>query len=242
MCDECATLGPDQLSDKIASIAPIARFMREMWSLGRSGPLERYREVLNRARELNIGPADLLVGLVSPLMASLGKHWETGRVSIAEEHRFTAFYEAVLQEIRAGGDPLHPYLDSNAPQVLLVNCDGNYHTVGARVVEIWLAERGVSSLTFVPGLPPSEIVAEAKRLRPAVVGISMSMREQLPAAVATAQQVMAETPCRVLLGGYAVKSGAVTADDLPGARLVAHAADLAGLLPMPGVVASPAAR
>ena len=228
MCDTCAALDRDTLTDRAVSIQPVAQLMRDLWQFGLEGGIEQMPEVLARARALHIRPSDLLVGLVSPLLVTLGRHWQEGTISIADEHRFTAFYEAVIWQLRTHDETLRRFVDADPPQMLLVACDSNYHTVGLRMAELWLAEQGIRSRTILPGLPAGEVVSLVERWAPPMVGISLSLPEQVPAVQEVVRRLeRIATRSRMCVGGYVVKTGRVVEADLPGVLLVPHLLDLA---------------
>jgi methanogenic corrinoid protein MtbC1 len=232
MCASCATLPPEGLSARVAGIQPVVELTKDLWDLGLRGRIDQLAALMHRAEALNVSPTELLVGIVTPQLAALGKDWERGVVTIADEHRFTAFAEAVVHRIRAGAPALERHLDADRPQLLLVNCDGNSHTLGLRIAELWLAERGITSHVVVPGLPADNVLSLADKLSPSAVGISVSMPAQIPQLrllLSRLAQSSARRP--VLVGGYAVKSGAVTTADVGGALLVPQLLDVPRHLP-----------
>jgi len=51
---------------------------------------------------------DLLIGIIAPLLYQIGEDWKHGAVTVAQEHRFTAFCEKVLEligEVAPAGAP-----------------------------------------------------------------------------------------------------------------------------------------
>jgi methanogenic corrinoid protein MtbC1 len=227
ICAACAALPTEHLSARVTSIQPIVDFMADLWRLGFRGGGAGLSEVTERARALNVTSSDLLVGLLTPLLSTLGREWAKGSVSIADEHRFTAFFEGVVHEIRATEPGFDSHVDVGQPNILLANCAGNSHTLGLRIAELWLAERGITSRVLVPGLPADEIVNVATRISPSVVGISVSMPEQIPELrIVVSRLAQALPDCPIVVGGYAVKSEAVKSEDVPGARLVPQLLDL----------------
>jgi methanogenic corrinoid protein MtbC1 len=232
MCARCAALPAESLSARVAGIQPVVELTHDLWELGLRGRVDGLAALMHRAEALHVSSTELLVGIVTPQLAALGKDWERGAVTIADEHRFTAFAETVVHRIRAGTPALEQHLAADRPQLLLVNCDGNSHTLGLRIAELWLAERGISTHVVVPGLPADDVLGLVDKLSPSAVGISVSMPAQIPQLKLLLSR-LEQSPVRrpVLVGGYAVKSGAVTVPDVGGASLVPQLEDVARHLP-----------
>ncbi len=172
---------------------------------------------LKEARSMGCRLVDVLMGLVAPLLYQIGEEWERGVVTVDDEHRFTAFcealYELVAAEIAPAASPRSVVLAMNAPD--------NHHTLGIRLLALWLLDRGVGARVVLPTPSPQDLVGLVLETQPRVLMISLSLAQQQP-KVATLIAGIAKLPerqrPRILIGGSAVKRGAVA--PIQGAELV----------------------
>lgn len=216
MCDECVARNVFHEAGALNAILPVAEFFAGVREEAKRGFSTPARLVLERGAALGIRPLDLLVGVLQPALSEIGRAWERGEVTVAVEHRFSAAVESVVsallvrarEETRAAGQP----------DFLLVNADGNFHTLGVRVVEFFLLSHGRSVTTFIPGLPSPEVIAQVRALRPRVLGVSVSQRGQL-GAVRDVAAALADLPPdvrpRLAVGGQLFQSGAAVGEGLP---------------------------
>jgi methylmalonyl-CoA mutase cobalamin-binding subunit len=100
--------------------------------------------------------------------------------------------------------------------------------LGLKLLEHWLWDHGVEAV-IVPLSATTSLEDVLHRLRPRMVGISISIAEQLSEVerlVALIQDKAPGTP--IVLGGGAVKSGEIA--PLPGTSLMADGMDLMRVL------------
>lgn len=210
ICGACLRKGVAEDPQAITAIKPVANFFTALRAEARRGFATPAAAVLDQAAKLGIRPLELLVGMLQPALAEIGKLWTRGEVTVAAEHRFSAMVQAVttlfLERAREG-NPLHTL----PPEFLLVNADGNHHALGVRVVEAFLVSHGRAVVALIPGLPATEVMGEVRALRPQILGVSVAAPEELGAveelAAALAALPPAERP-QLVVGGQAIRAGA----------------------------------
>jgi len=139
------------------------------------------------AREKGISRASLLVGMLQPALYRVGRAWQSGAMTVAEEHRFTAWCDLFFAHLA-----VTPQAEAPVDVLILITPE-NQHTIGPRFAAELLTERGIRAQVIVPGLPIAEVVQEILRLRPRVVGFSCA----LSSALHEADAVIAEVQARV---------------------------------------------
>lgn len=222
VCPSCLASGVYEKPAAADAVWPIAEFFGELRTAGRRGLATASDGVLARASALGVRPLDLLIGLLQPALREIGAAWEAGTLPVAHEHRFSRMVEeitaVVLVEARRATPP------PESPEFLLVGADGNFHTLGPRVVELFLLAHGRSVTALVPGLPAAEVLRLVERLAPRTLGVSVSEASQLGALREVADGVRALPPARrpklVVGGGFVLRGGALD----PGLGVTACAA------------------
>lgn len=177
-------------------------FFRELFAAARQGDAATSRAYVERGLELGIGLAELAVGVLQPLLAEVGAHWEKGEISAAMEHRVTAWCETFLAAL-----PPPPPLEEGARIELLgLMAPGNRHTVGLRLAEYVLRTQGVHCEAFFPDLPLDEIITLVRDAAPAWIGFSCAQPHMVE-AVLSMVPVLRDSGFEgsVMLSGQAVR-------------------------------------
>lgn len=202
LCRLCADKG-----HATAAISPrileVADFFTELLRRSRDGRPVPACELSSRASQLGISHSDLLVGMVQPVLAEIGRLFAAGHVPVHHEHKLSQEVEALLD-----GFP-KPRPAADAKRVLLCLPGGNTHRLGPRLFGQLLAEQGVHA--DIVAAPAAEtILPRLARERYDAVGLSVALPDQVPAAVAIAEAVKASAP-----GAVTALGGPVTKGPLP---------------------------
>jgi methanogenic corrinoid protein MtbC1 len=208
ICAEC--LSRDTMSDDeaVARTRPIAEFHAELLARAHAGHIGQVNPLVQRGLALGMRPVDLLVGILQPALYEIGRRWEAGSLTPAQEHVFTEFCDAVLEQLSVEQGRLVP--PSSQPPILLINAAGNLHTIGLRMAVFTLREEGRNALALIPTPSLENLAVVIAQLRPSIVGVSIS----IPSQVDFLRDLLAlvasfEPRPRVIAGGYAVRAGLV---------------------------------
>lgn len=210
VCDACEKASKPTDGDAIDAIRPLARFYRELRFRAVDGFDAPGSRILDEAMALGIQPVDLLVGMLQPALAEIGTAWAEGRVSVAIEHRFSAAVESVAVAALARLPRSSGVRQAARPEILLTIADGNFHTLGLKVVELILLSAGRAVLAVAPGLPSSEIIELARSSKPEVLGVSASGTEHVAPVREIAEGLATwppQTRPRLVVGGQLAKAG-----------------------------------
>lgn len=204
VCSHCKTKGLRLSEEDNRRVQALKSFADQLFEAGRAGDVGKAAHLVDQGLALEVRPVDILLGFVSPLLSHVGAQWEKGTISVADEHRFTAVCEEM---VRIVGSRLQP-TQSLSPQVLLCNIDGNYHTLGIRLVSLWLFSPGVGNLVVYPGLPPQDILRLTESLNFRCVAVSISTKLQIPALVDLERALSGLGKARpaLIVGGSLVKT------------------------------------
>lgn len=205
ICQPCLAAKKILDKDAIKLIRPIANFYLQVANTdGREkGPAE----LLDEGLRLGLDPWDLLVGINQPALYDMGYKWANGKASVSDEHALTAACTEILALIKARARDFLPVHQPNHPEVLLVNAEGNSHSIGIQHVEFFLLTRSVPVQTILTALPTSDVIQNIQTMRPRKVGISCALPSQIDSARRTAEAIAAlpegERPA-VFVGGFAM--------------------------------------
>jgi methanogenic corrinoid protein MtbC1 len=166
--------------------------------------------------------AVLLTDVLEAAQVEIGRLWEAGEVSVAQEHYCTAVTQLAMAE-------LYPYLFTGAApsrrlSLVAVQAAGSLHEVGLRMVADLLEHHGWST-TYLGAEPdPHRVVAALLDRGADVLAISASMATQIGAVAALVRAVRGDprtARVRILVGGRPFLVAPALADDV-GADAVAR--------------------
>ncbi len=137
-------------------------------------------------------------GLLTDAMALIGRRWETGQWSIAEEHLASQALLRTLDRIRPETGPEGRV----GPLAVLAAVAGERHMIGLVCLAQVLEERGWTVADLGPDLPAADLARFVARNEAALVALSASATARLESVVASVEAVRAARPgLPILLGG-----------------------------------------
>jgi methanogenic corrinoid protein MtbC1 len=159
--------------------------------------------------------------VVLPAMIQVGFLWETGRVSVADEHAATEVCRYVLYRLFDNVEPARP-----GGLKALVSCvPGDEHELGVEIVGEYLQLKGWEVFIVGRSAPPEDILKALAEFHPHVAFFSATLVANLPATrVLVAEAQKALPGLGVVLGGAAAVAAANVLTG-PGVVVVAHFVD-----------------
>lgn len=117
-----------------------------------NGPAQRIESRL-LAMRADAGSAVAFACAVAPALEELGRRWQTGRISIVEEHLASERLARALARL-VEWTPLA----EGAPRALLAVVPGDEHTLGLSLLEVVLRDAGWETLWAGRGAPTADVV------------------------------------------------------------------------------------
>lgn len=142
-------------------------------------------------------PVDFLLGILQPTLSEVGKLWESGRITIADQHEYSALCDEVLEAVRMMPE-YQRFRQHPEPTIILALSPRSRHGFGLDVVELFLMVNCIPSFRLSS---TSNIIEAVTVMRPRYVGLSVSLPRLVPAALAVADKVFQQTGTKTLLGG-----------------------------------------
>jgi methanogenic corrinoid protein MtbC1 len=173
-------------------------------------------EALSVAQEMRSRGLPFVYDGITWALVEVGRFWQQGRISVADEHVATA----VAQSVLASFYPSFPWV-SGGPKGIVACVEGEHHELGARMAADLLVSDGWNVTYVGADVPLAALVEIVVRTRPVFVGLSFALPERLANVRNAIAQLRREAPgTRLLLGGRGTTLGA-TACDL-GSDAIAH--------------------
>jgi methanogenic corrinoid protein MtbC1 len=141
--------------------------------------------------------------VIAPAMHELGRLWEKGAITVADEHLATGVTHRVLAALRPP-ELLEQGMDRRPrrPRALLAAAQGEQHALGLRMVADLLEDGGYEAAYLGADVPTPALLQAVHTLSPDLLALSATMpesRRRLEDAVAAVRTEYPQLP--LLIGG-----------------------------------------
>ncbi|MGE3610438.1 MAG: B12-binding domain-containing protein [Bacteriovoracaceae bacterium] len=172
ICLKCKNNIEDINLEKFEKIISFYQELKETLDLG---VLPECKFLVQKGRQLNITPADLLAGIMQPLLYEIGARYEKGKLEIYQEHQFSNFTQQLIHELIK--EYKLDFENSASPEVLLFMAEHEYHEFGVRFLEVLFRQEGLKAKAILPGMPTDQILKLSQRFMPKVICISVTIEK-----------------------------------------------------------------
>lgn len=165
-------------------------------------------KIASAARARGLSLAALYQRVITPAMHELGRLWEEGVITVADEHLATAVTNRVLAAIRAPQlvEPA-PRAGSGQPSALLATVQGEQHALGLRMAADLLEDGGYRVVYLGADVPVDALLQAVQTFSPDVLGLSATNPDAARRLQETVEAVRADQPqLPLLLGGQSSRS------------------------------------
>jgi len=163
----------------------------------KDGLLEDLNEKLRSAKPLEIINGPLMKG-----MDEVGRLFNNNELIVAEVLQSAEAMKAAVAHLENFMDKSET---SNKGTVLLATVKGDVHDIGKNLVEIILSNNGYRVVNLGIKVPPEVLIAESRKHRPDMIGLSGLLVKSAQQMVATVEDFRAEgIEVPVLVGGAAL--------------------------------------
>jgi len=159
--------------------------------------------VVNRCMDDGNSLVDVELHIIQPALYAIGEKWKANQVTIAQEHLGTAIVQSVMTMAMLRSPPPVPI----NRRALLACVEGNDHTIGLRMVADALHFAGWDVQNLGANMPTLSLVNHAAEWTPDLVGLSVSLPQQLrvvKAVISLLDERLGSARPAVIVGGLAL--------------------------------------
>ncbi|MCB9680045.1 MAG: MerR family transcriptional regulator [Alphaproteobacteria bacterium] len=156
-------------------------------------------------------------GVYFPLLRDIGTGWETGRVTVVQEHYVSAYCREKLLVMLNSVQGVQP----DAPEITCATPPGEHHELGLLALAVRLAIRGFRVTYLGSNVPVADLVDHVNGRRPAALCLSMVHSRPRAEVVSFAREVRSriDASVRIAVGGRATDEPDLSA---PGVTFCGH--------------------
>lgn len=149
-------------------------------------------------------PGDVYLQVLGPCLRTIGERWETGALSVADEHRATAVAIGLVGRL----SPMFGRRGRSRPGcILLAGAEGDHHAIPLMMVGDLLRAEGFEVIQLGADVPVATLVTMAGAADLTAVGLSASTDRAVREAKRAIRELRRRIPAvAVMLGGPAVTS------------------------------------
>jgi methanogenic corrinoid protein MtbC1 len=153
---------------------------------------------------------ELYQRVVTPAMHEIGKLWERGALTVADEHLATALTHRVLAALRP---PLQfeagvRSTEESRERAMLATVEGEQHALGLRMAADVLEDAGFQVIYLGADVPTEALMQAVESLAPDLLALSATIPELAPRLEEVAAAVRQLHPeVSLVLGGQAASPG-----------------------------------
>ena len=147
--------------------------------------------------------AEFYVEVIEPSMYEVGRLWEIGHISIAQEHLATAVVSRVMLSLFVGAEKR----ETTSAKAVIAAAPNELHEVGARMVADLLEHQGWEVDYLGANVPKEYLLQYLIENQPCFLGLSIAMPYNLAAAQEAIKEIRSACICgiKIMAGGAAFK-------------------------------------
>jgi len=157
------------------------------------------------ARDAGVSLEDLFQNVLQVAQYRIGELWQTGRISVAQEH----FCSAVTQSLVVRLTPDAPEGEKNAKTFLGMCVGGEMHDIGIQMIAGCASKAGFATACLGANVPSAHIVGTIAEYGADIVGISITLADRLGALtdlIRTIRSSKETVDVRIIVGGYCLNA------------------------------------
>ncbi len=158
------------------------------------------QRIMKAVQQDEIPVRDIYLQVFQPCQREVGLLWQTGKISVAQEHFCTAVTQLCMSQ-------LYPYIfaENRSGHVAVITCaQGELHEIGVRMVADLLEMNGWDAFYLGANTPVQSVLEFVEEKQPELVGISATITAnltQVKGLIAQIRQLEKRQIC-IMVGGY----------------------------------------
>jgi MerR family transcriptional regulator, light-induced transcriptional regulator len=168
----------------------------------RAGDRRRAIGAITDGRAKGLDLRTLYLSVLQPALREVGRLWECGEMTVAQEHLATAITQTVMSRLAIE----QPLPSAEGPTVIAACVDAERHALGLRMLCDLLELEGWTAIYLGATVPARDLIKMIAERRPRALALSVSLTPHLLAVRAAINEVRAlgDPQPIVVVGGRAI--------------------------------------
>jgi MerR family transcriptional regulator, light-induced transcriptional regulator len=163
-------------------------------------------KLYNEYTKTNYLLIDFYEKILIPVLYKIGDQWENGEIDVATEHVCSNAVNTLIDLINQNNTKKISKSYRDIKSIVLCTPEGELHSIGCKIIESLLLEKGYEVFNITSPLPTNSIESYLDNTNPGVVLISVTLEENINSAIRLVQEIRRSLQISVIVGGNAIKS------------------------------------
>jgi methanogenic corrinoid protein MtbC1 len=149
---------------------------------------------------------DFYEKILIPVLYKIGDQWENGEIDVATEHVCSNAVNTLIDLINQNNTKKISKSYRDTKSIVLCTPEGELHSIGCKIIESLLLEKGYEVYNITSPLPTNSIESYLDNTNPSIVLISVTLEENINSTIRLLQEIRKSLQISVIVGGNAIKS------------------------------------
>ena len=150
---------------------------------------------------------DFYEKLLMPVLHRIGDQWENGEIDVATEHvcsNATITLIDLINQKNINKKISKSYRDTKS--IVLCTPEGELHSIGCKIIESLLLEKGYEVYNITSPLPTNSIESYLDNIKFGLLLISVTLEDNLDSVIRFIKEIRNSCNIPIIVGGNAIKS------------------------------------
>jgi MerR family transcriptional regulator, light-induced transcriptional regulator len=201
---------PESSAQSFIPAPPFRELVEQYLKTLLAGDRAEASEIITRAVDAQISIRDIYLNVFKPSLYEVGRLWQTGQITVAHEHFFSAATQLIMSELYPR---IHQHAVKNGNVVVAACVSGELHEIGLRMAADLLELEGWQTYYLGANTPAMSIVDIMREKKARLLMLSMCLPingPELRALIAMVRQQLGGE-VKIIIGGYSISSDPVYA-------------------------------
>ena len=148
---------------------------------------------------------DFYEKILIPVLYKIGDQWENGEIDVATEHVCSNAVNNLIDLINQQNTKKNFKNYRDTRSIVLSTPEGELHSIGCKIIESLLLEKGYEVYNITSPLPTNSIESYLDNTNPGVILISVTLEENINSAIRLVYEIRKSFQISIIVGGNALK-------------------------------------
>jgi MerR family transcriptional regulator, light-induced transcriptional regulator len=149
---------------------------------------------------------DFYEKLLIPVLYKIGDQWANGEIDVATEHVCSNAVNNLVDLINQKNSKKNSKSSSyHGRPIILCTPEGELHSIGCKIIESLLLEKGYEVYNITSPLPTNSIESYLDNTYPHLILVSVTLQENINSVIRLVQEIRKSSNITIIVGGNAIK-------------------------------------
>ena len=163
-------------------------------------------KLYNEYTKTNYLLIDFYEKILIPVLYKIGDQWENGEIDVATEHVCSNAVNTLIDLINQNNIKKISKSYRDTKSIVLCTPEGELHSIGCKIIESLLLEKGYEVYNITSPLPTNSIESYLDNIKFGLLLISVTLEDNLDSVIRFIKEIRNSCNIPIIVGGNAIKS------------------------------------